>query len=180
MVAPVWCYKGNQTREEERKSSTDDWQQGEPKGNSRKCQQRGIWMSSYQSEVRKVPFTLTNWEGLKGTFICMYQDIPWYWLILGENISLLAETGLLEIKSRSFKVCLLVDVIAYLQKSCQNERGGKWVTITERNWRNMYLSEWEQRVRGSQPRHSAVWFYFFGTGKKAQRVLNQTKEAKWF
>lgn len=52
------------------------------------------------------------------------------------------------------------------------------MTITERNWRNIYLSEWEQRVRGSQPRHSAVWFYFFGTGKKAQRVLNQTKEAK--
>lgn len=141
MVAPVWCYKGNQTREEERKSSTDDWQQGEPKGNSRKCQQRGIWMSSFQSEVRKVPFTLTNWEGLKGTFICMYQDIPWYRLILGENISLLAETGLLEIKSRSFKVCLLVDVIALSSEIMPEWKGRK---VSDHYWEKLeeYVSIW--------------------------------------
>lgn len=141
MVAPVWCYKGNQTREEERKSSTDDWQQGEPKGNSRKCQQRGIWMSSFQSEVRKVPFTLTNWEGLKGTFICMYQDIPWYRLILGENISLLAETGLLEIKTRSFKVCLLVDVIALSSEIMPEWKGRK---VSDHYWEKLeeYLSIW--------------------------------------
>lgn len=141
MVAPVWCYKGNQTREEERKSSTDDWQQGEPKGNSRKCQQRGIWMSSFQSEVRKVPFTLTNWEGLKGTFICMYQDIPWYRLILGENISLLAETGLLEIKTRSFKVCLLVDVFALSSEIVPEWKGRK---VSDHYWEKLeeYLSIW--------------------------------------
>jgi len=141
MVAPVWCYKGNQTREEERKSSTDDWQQGEPKGNSRKCQQRGIWMSSFQSEVRKVPFTLTNWEGLKGTFICMYQDIPWYWLILGENNSLLAETGLLEIKTRSFKVCLLVDVIALSSEIMPEWKGRK---VSDHYWEKLeeYVSIW--------------------------------------
>lgn len=141
MVAPVWCYKGNQTREEERKSSTDDWQQGEPKGNSRKCQQRGIWMSSFQSEVRKVPFTLTNWEGLKGTFICMYQDIPWYRLILGENISLLAETGLLEIKTRSFKVCLLVDVIALSSEIMPEWKGRK---VSDHYWEKLeeYVSIW--------------------------------------
>lgn len=141
MVAPVWCYKGNQIREEERKSPTDDWQQGEPKGNSRKCQQRGIWMSSFQSEVRKVPFTLTNWEGLKGTFICMYQDIPWYRLILGENISLLAETGLLEIKTRSFKVCLLVDVFALSSEIVPEWKGRK---VSDHYWEKLeeYVSIW--------------------------------------
>lgn len=86
--------------------------------------------------------------------------------------------GLLEIKTRSFKVCLLVDVIALSSEIMPEWKGRK---VSDHYWEKLeeYLSIW-MGAKSKGPRHSAVWFYFFGTGKKAQRVLNQTKEAKWF